>query len=168
MKKKSIPSPYAEPYISPENRMDPEEQSQINHSEAIIEMSDDKKVLFMGLRNLSFSPLPNISSPIDFMASIIYDTKNKTIELRGRMRYEDTGRKTVMSDKKVVPYTKKNYEQKKKIIRQLTNELCKDAPVFTPLEDLFELEFKLDETIDSIIQKINNSNRFNIGRAPTP
>lgn len=153
--------PHAGPWISPANRMDNEESSQMGH-EPIIEMSETKNLLYMGLRNLTFAD----SSVVDFMASLIYDVKAKTIEMRGRMRFEDTGNKTVFSDKVAKPYSIETYNEKKKQIRSFTELLLNDVPLFKPLEDLFELEFSIGEDVDSITQKMNDSNRFNIGVIP--
>ncbi len=164
-KEQEIPSPYMEhPYISPNNRMDPTHQEGYKGQKPIIEMSETKNLLYMGLRNLSFGG----SSYVDFMASIIYDVKAKTIEMRGRMRYEDTGRKTEFSDKKAEPYSLKAYNEKKKQIQSFTDLLINDIPAYQPMEDLFELEFSIGEDIDSITQKMNDSNRFNIGVIPKP
>ena len=169
-KSKSIKSPYMEtPYISPENRMNPDDMDNVSEK-PIIEMTEDKNLLYMALRNMAFgdSSISFAVSPVDFMASIIYNAKEKTIEMRGRMRYESTGTKTVFSDKVAEPYTKTNYDKKKKMIQSFTENLTKDMPIFQPLEDLFELEFKIGEDIDSIVYKMNASNRFNIGTMPKP
>lgn len=163
MKQDPIPSPYMEtPYISPQNRMPQEEKDNFG-SEPIIEMSDTKNLLYMALRNMTFGG----TAHVDYMASLIYDTEKKTIQMRGRMRYEDTGRKTIFNTK-AEPYSLKTYNKKKALIKEFTELLLKDVPLFKPSEDLFELEFSIGEDTDSIIQKMNNSNRFNIGTIPKP
>lgn len=155
--------PHTGPWISPGNQM-PEEDIKNMGSEPIIEMSETKNLLYMGLRNLTFAD----SSAADFMASIIYNTEKKTIEMRGRMRFEDTGNKTGFQDKKPIPYSIDNYNKLKTRIQTFTRLLIKDIPLFQPTEDLFELEFSIGEDIDSITQKMNDSNRFNIGKIPKP
>ena len=155
--------PHPGPFISPDNKMDKEQSDQLG-SKPIIEMSETKNLLYMGLRNMTFTE----TSHVDFMASLIYDTKEKTIEMRGRMRYEETGRKTVFSDKKAEPYSLETYNEKKKLIRSFTELLINDIPLFKPMEDLFEIEFTIGEDTDSITQKMNDSNRFNIGIIPKP
>mgnify|MGYP001605599740 CR=1 FL=1 len=156
--------PHSGPFISPDNRMDTKSEIDYTNQQPIIEMTETKNLLYMALRNLTFAD----SSHVDFMASLIYDTKTKTIEMRGRMRFEDTGKKTVFSDKKAEPYSLEKYNEKKKLIKSFTELLINDIPLFKPMENLFELEFTIGEEIDSITQKMNDSNRFNIGIIPKP
>ena len=155
--------PHTGPLISPDNKMNKEQSDQLG-SEPIIEMSETKNLLYMGLRNMTFAE----TSHVNFMASLIYNTKEKTIEMRGRMRYEETNRKTVFSDKKAEPYSLETYNKKKKLIKSFTELLINDIPLFKPLEKLFEMEFSIGEDTDSITQKMNDSNRFNIGVIPKP
>ena len=154
--------PRTGPFISPDNRMDTTDEIGFIDQHPIIEMTETKNLLYIGLRNLTFAE----TAHVDFMASLIYDTKAKTIEMRGRMRFEDTGNKTIFSDKKAEPYSLEKYNEKKKQIQSFTELLIKNVELFKPMEDLFEMEFSIGEDTDSITQKMNDSNRFNIGVIP--
>lgn len=76
------------------------------------------------------------------------------------MRYEDTGRKTTFEFKD--QFTLKEIEKAKAKIREMFAEMLKGTP-FTKAKDPFELSFEVDEDMDSIIKKMNDSNQFNIG-----
>ena len=154
--------------VSPENQMKPKDMANFtpptnnqNHK-PIIELTKEKTVLYMGLQNLIFAE----TAYSDYMASIVYDIKEKTIEMRGRMRTNLTGNKTIFSDKEPIPYTKANYIKMKWRVQDIVKKLPIDVPLFRPVDDFFSLEFAIGEDIDSITQKMNDSNRFNIGILP--
>jgi hypothetical protein len=159
------------PYISPGNRMDPnnpimkatKKELKTEEFKPIIEMSDENQIIYMAVQNLVFMN----TSHTNFMASIIHHKKAKTIEMRGRMRFEDTGRKTVFStkDEDIKPYTRANYQKMKWMIKDMPTMLVKETP-FKPVEPIYELEFAINEDIDSIIKKLNDSNQFDIGVLP--
>lgn len=160
-----IPSPFLndEPWISPNNRMDAKELKdfEAGKDHPIIEMSDKKNLLYMALQNLSFMD----TEDFDFMASIIYDVDNKTIEMRGRLRFETSGNKQIFSDPKPIRYNARNYQRKKEQIKSFSTDIV-DRKIFKAKEPLFEMEFAIGEDINSLTNKMNLSNRFNIGSIP--
>ncbi|MFH0767809.1 MAG: hypothetical protein V1920_06920, partial [Bacillota bacterium] len=93
--------------------------------------------------------------------------KTKTIEMRGRMRFDDTGNKTIFGSKEegIKPYSRANYQKMKWMIKDMPTMLVKET-AFSPLNDIYELEFAIDESENSIIKKLNNSNHFDIGVLP--
>lgn len=151
------------PKISPENQISQERIDELiqahkenpDDSKAVIELSDTKEVLYIASQYMRF-----MTESLDLMASIIYDKEAKTIEMRGRIRYETTGNKTIFSDKKPTAYTQKALSKMKAKI----NAFIENLPiVIEPIGDRIELQFAIGSDIDTFIQKLNDSGRFNIG-----
>ena len=148
--------------ISPENEMSKEDTEDMmkNLGKPIIEMEEKKIMpLYMFIGTLEF--MTQIGGSImNFMASVMHNKKEKCLEIRGRMRYEDTGRKTVFN----FPETFQINElpKAKEKIKDMYQTMLKQMPIIQK-EPIFELEFRINESSDSIIQKMNDSNKFNIG-----
>lgn len=130
----------------------------------IIEI-DEKRImpLYMFIGTVEF--ILQGSSIGNLMITILHQKKTNTLEIRGRMRYEDTGRKTEFK----IPgeYKLENLEIAKKEIKNFYEKMLIDLALIET-EPIFELEFKVNEKIDDLIQKINDSNKFNIGTAKKP
>lgn len=146
--------------IYPWNRM-PKIETKNLGGKPIIEMSDTSHLIFMVIEDATVMT----DYPINFMASIIYNSKKKTIELRGRMRLDESGIKQPFSTKKPIKYTQQSFTKMKDQIKKLITSMQKSFPNYSSNGELLELEFAIDEDMDSIMNKINDSNRFNIGIA---
>jgi hypothetical protein len=164
--KQGIPSPFIkeEPWISANNKMSKEDQAKFKAGgqTPIIPMSEKDNLLFIGMQYLSFQ-----TELLDFMAAINYNVDKRTIQMNGRLRFESSGNKTIVSNKPK-RYTTANYEKMKNEIRSFIPDVTKEVPMFKAKEPLFELEFAIGEDVNSIINKMNLSNRFNIGSFPKP
>lgn len=156
-------------YIKPENKM-PEEQmascfsKQHTLAGPVVEMHEGKMMplyVFGGFLVIR-SKLGDAN--LDIMISLIHHIKEDKIELRGRIRYEATGRKTVFKHPEM--FSLKDYEDAKQEVRNMYLKLIKETPI-KPLTTAWELEFPIGETTENIIQKMEQSNHFNIGIAPT-
>jgi len=157
-----------QPYISPENKMNPERLKNItnNPTKPVIEMNPEKIMplhMFIGI--LEFIPIKNITqykTIINLMATILHNKKTNKLEIRGRIRYEDTERKTVFNIPKEFKLTELN--KAKKEIKTFYTDMINNK-MFKEVEPKFEIDFKINDDIDSIIKKLNDSNKFNIGIA---
>ena len=159
----------SEIYIKPENRL-PEEQinkclSESKKSSApVVEMHDGKvmPVYMFGGALVIRSKLGNAN--MDIMMTLMHHVESDKIELRGRIRYETTGRKTVFNRPEM--FDLKDYEDARQEVRNMYLQLIKETPI-KPLATAWELEFKIGETTENIIKKMEASNHFNIGIVPT-
>lgn len=144
-----------------QNKISPEKMQQlINNAEdinAIITM-EEGKTMPIYIHGASFKFL-NINC--DLLFSIIHETKYNTIQIKGRIKY-DNGEKTQFINPRKLVYSEMAIESLKKEIKEMKNEIEKNLEL-TPNQPSFELKFKKNETIENIIQAINNSNKFNIG-----
>jgi len=146
--------------IKKENKMDIETyESFIDNklgNKAIIEIREEELMpLYIFIANLEF-----MKTPTDFMVSIIHKVKTNELEIRGRMRYEVTQRKTVFTIPK--KFKLNELKEAKKEIKDLYKAMIKETP-FRPVKKTFELNFKVGETAENIIQIMEKSNKFNIG-----
>ena len=149
--------------ISEENKMDPEKMKEMeeNLGKPIIEMEEDRIMpVYMLMGELVFKTKIG-ESGMSYMVTISHNKKDGLLETRGRMRYEDTGNKTVFEAKE--KYKVIELEKAKDEVRKMYKDMLKDIPSFKEREPYFELEFNINESTDSIVKKMNDSNRFNIG-----
>lgn len=146
------------PYIKPENRLD---MSDIGKDQRpIIELTDDTSLLYIYIVNLKVSTINT-----DIMASIIHSKKDNTIEMRGRIRREDTGSKSVFPTAPKLDYSEEAMKTMKAGIAGIVRKVSEDLPFVQVLKTPFEISFAVDEDMDSIIKKLNASDQFNIGIA---
>ena len=148
--------------ISPQNKMSNKELKKFDlkktKNNPIFSIEQGVKMpLFMYIANHRYKN----TETMNFMAAIMYDCKNKTIQLKGRIRFNGSGRKTVFSDPNIKPFTAKNLEELKESCRKINK-----MPFTEQINQPKELEFAIDEPYENIIQKINDSDMFNIGVAP--
>lgn len=148
--------------ISPENLFIATGKEDL--SNPIIEMSDKKNLLYTTAQSFNLS---NFDYPSDLMMSIIYDVEKKTIEMRGRIRYHKSGNKTVFSDKKQIKYSIKELKILKGKINEVYDMVGKNLRM-QPIDERTELVFDIGEKQESIIKKMNDSNRFNIAISSAP
>lgn len=152
--------------ISPQNQMDPKkieqfkkgmEQSMSESNKPVIEMEEGKTMpLFMLIgQNRMFE-----TAVINIMASIIHHIKTDKLEIRGRIRFDATGNKTMFRINK--EFDLKELEDAKAEVRSFYKLAVEDLKL-EELEPVFELEFDVNESMDSIMKKINDSDKFSIG-----
>jgi len=157
--------------ISPQNKMSKEQMKRFSplmekkqktdKGDSMISIQEGKySMLFIYGVPLQFQGTSNVH----FMASIQHRIKENKIRLMGRMRFEDTQRKTTFRGK-TLDCTKENIEKLKEEIRKMATIMEIELP-YKAAKPHFELEFKVGESIESIMQKMNDSNEFNIGQVP--
>lgn len=154
-------------YISPQNRMDPERIKEIlknkddkddKEAKPVIEIIEGK-LMPLFIRALNMQCLGQI---MNFMMVILYNKEKNKIEIRGRMRYEESGNKTILGGMEET-YTEENYKTAQKFLRKKMDTLVNPEMPFELLEPAQEVTFGINDTGDEIIKKINDSNMFNIG-----
>lgn len=159
-----------EPFISEDNRMDPKtmegflKNKDKNKWKPIIEM-DEKMVmpLHMFIGTIGLETILG-EATMDLMCTVLHLKKTGELEIRGRMRYQSSGNKDVFTLPKT--FKLEELEMAKKEIKNLYAGIFFKEPRFEEKEPPFELNFKVNEGIDGIIEKMNKSNKFNIGIAP--
>lgn len=151
--------------ISPNNQMPQEQMDEAEASgKAIVTLGEGDCMLHMIVADLAAGKdKDNPEEIINIMASIVYNVKNNTIELRGRFRFENSGNKKGFY-RDPEPYTKEGLEELKKFANNMPSKM-KVFSVFHLLETPTILEFKIGESSESIIKKLNDTNKFNISFA---
>ena len=160
------------PKISPKNKMDPDQVKKFTKnlgkekSKPVIEIIEDKIMpLYIFGSNLEFQYTESKNKQnIHFMGTILHQKKTNKLEIRSRLRLEDTG------DKKELPalldkFTINDLHKAKNMLKKIYKQVKTGTP-FIKIKELkkpFELNFKVNETADNVIQKMNDSNQFNIG-----
>jgi len=152
--------------IKPQNRMTPAELNRLvinenpDDSKAIVEMKEGELMplyMFVGKLRMGDNWRCNL------MCSVMHLVKTNEIEIRGRMRYEETGNKTIFnSGKKSISDLEKAKDDIDDVYQGMIRVgLCEaDGKPTT-------LEFEKDEPIESIMKKMEASDCFNIGVVPT-
>ena len=151
--------------VSPENKMSPEKMGLLDKEmgKPIIEMKEGETMpIFIAISEMKFLN----QYDVNLMISIIYNYADKTIEMRGRIRYDATGNKVVLTGKEIKPFTVEDYTQMREDIRQTQSAMLK-KDVMELLDKPTELMFDIDESTESIMKKMNDSNKFDIGVQPT-
>ena len=152
-------------HVNPENIMPEEDMpsyldAQNGNIKPIISLEPDKTMpLFIYGITGNFE-----GETMDFMASIIHLIPTNEIEIRGRLRNQMNGNKTKFLEAHTEKYTVPNLNLLKGYIAQTTQNLIDKLGV-QPYNPHWEVEFDPKESLDSIIQKMNDSNQFNIGIA---
>jgi hypothetical protein len=153
-------------YVKPENRMSEEEMSSSglgdprNKMHPVIEIIEDQTMpLYIFGKPLVFkSTFGNAN--LDIMLTILHHIKDNKLELRGRIRYESTGRKTIFSNPKMFEIYE--YENAKKELENMYLELIENSP-FKPAGPAWALEIPIKATANDVIELLEESNHFNIG-----
>lgn len=155
-------------FISDENKMDPEMISSFinnkNKPEPVIELKEKETMpLYIFIAKFKSGMVKQEKDEVymNLMMTIIHLKKTQTLEIRARMKYEDTGRKTIFKIPK--KYKIKDIEEAKKEIHEFYSGMISQLP-FEATEPPFELEFDINENAKSIIKKLNDSNQFDIGQ----
>lgn len=151
------------PTIDKDNEMDPKIlkvfSENIEDAKPVIELNDKIAPIYMFIAIVAMkSPLGEII--VNFMTTILHNKKEKKLEIRGRARFETTKKKMIFEHKK--KYSLDEIPKAKTIIKEMYNTMVKDLSL-TEKETPYELEFEIDEDTTSIVQKMNNSNQFDIG-----
>ena len=153
------------PFISEENKMDPEMTSKFKNYKGqpkpVIEMIEKEIMplhIFVGpfVSNLDESSDENLN----LMLTILHIKKNDTLQIRGRMRYDSTGRKTIFTLPMV--YNLDQIEEAKEVILDFYQGIERELP-FTPTKEPDMIDFEVNQTAKSVIRKLNSSNLFDIG-----
>lgn len=126
---------------------------------------DQKRIMpmFMFISDVQLN-LPGFgAAEMNLMFCVSHIKKTNRLEARGRMRYEDTGRKTSFGLKQ--DFALSELEEAKTKVREMYKTMREEMHLFQSHEP-WELNFEVDESIDSVISKLNASNHFNIGVVP--
>jgi len=152
-------------YINPENRMTEKEMASagfgdLKNTQPVVEMIENKvqPVYIFGGPLVMHSKLGDAN--MDIMITLSHHIKEKKLELRGRIRYTSTGRKTVFSFPKM--FDVKEYEDARQAARNMYLKLIKESP-FKPSETAWELEIPFGSNVNDTIKLMDESNHFNIG-----
>ena len=153
------------PFISEENKMDPRMISQFKNYKGnpkpVIEMIE-KEIMPLNIFIAKFISNLKKSKNIDLnlMLTILHLKKENKLEIRGRMRYEDTGRKTIFTLPK--SFKLEELDKAKAIVLEFYTGMIKELP-FIPVGEPYQINFEVNETINKVIKKLNNSNQFDFG-----
>jgi len=152
-------------FVSPQNKMNEKEAKKYVESYENEESSPVFKLkegieMPLYIFGTNFSFMKTIET--NLMIIIQHHIKENQIEIKGRIRYESTGNKTYFGREKKEKYTERNLELFKKEIKQMAEKIESDLP-FKQTRKPFEINFNVNEPIESIMKKLNDSNEFNIG-----
>lgn len=129
-----------------------------NMARPVVEMEESRVMpLFIFIGNLKAPKIGD--TKMNYMCTASHLKKTDEIEIRGRMRYEATGRKTVFSFKEKFRLNELNLAKEK--IRK-AYEAMRTGMWLIETTPTYELNFEVNESLDSIIKKINNSDQFNV------
>lgn len=131
-----------------------------NNIEPVIKMIEGESMpLYIFIGATKCPALGN--TEMNFMATIIHEIKENSIKVKGRMRYEATGKKTIFEIKE--PFKLKDLLEAKRKIQEMYNTICEKIGLIEIIRPK-EIEFMQNETNDQIIEKMNKSNLFNINK----
>lgn len=126
----------------------------------IIEMDEARVMpLYMLGADLKMEIPPLGDAAMNLMITISHLKENNKLEIRGRMRFEDTGRKTIFGAKK--EFTLNEFQAAKDHVGELYKTMV-DEMFLKEHTPKWELQFAINESSDNIMKKINESNHFNI------
>ena len=154
--------------INPQNKMSDEKLNEFKDSidsggiapKPVLEMDPGRIMpLYMFIGNVRAPKIGD--TKMNYMLAESHLIKTGEIEVRGRMRYEATGRKTVFGLKE--KFKLKDLDKAKKAIRDAYED-TRSAMWLIEIKPVAELNFEVGESMDSIIRKMNDSNEFNIGQ----
>jgi len=153
-------------YIKPENRLSQESLAgfgNLEKTKPVVEMIENEvypRYIFGGHLVVK-SQLGE--SKADIMITVSHNIKKKNLEIRGRMRYAETGRKTVFAfpDK----FKETEYEDARQTAKNMYLKLMRES-AFKPLEVPWELEIPANSSVEEIVKLMESSNHFNIGMIP--
>lgn len=151
--------------IKPENQFNTEEIAK-NLKEmdgpALVEMEEDRIMpLYIFGGELAAPILGN--TVVNVMGVALHLKKENQIQVRGRLRFESTGRKTMFEMKEKWPIEDIIHAQWK--IKEFYETMIKKM-FLTEVKPSFEIHFKVGETMKETIRKMNDSNQFNLGTMP--
>ncbi len=149
--------------ISPENKMDPEMLKEIDpESRGIIQIEEGRIApLYIFIANIRAPKMGN--TKINYMMTASHLKKTNEIEIKGRLRYEATGRKTVFSLKE--NFKLNELDKAKGKIKEMYTVL-RNKMWLIEISPAVEINFGANESIDSIIKKMDESGEFDIGITP--
>lgn len=125
----------------------------------IIEMSEKRNLL-----NVQAQEFALMGYGANIMFAIIYDTETKTMEAKGRIRYNKSGNKSEFTKKSKVKYSDRSYQKLHAEIADTFTKIGKDVKAGITIEgEKVDLEFGIGEEHMSILKKMNDSGHFNIG-----
>ena len=158
--------------IKPENQMNPEMLKDFlspknTLQKPVIEINPDTIMpLHLFIADFEFHTTNGTTlttETLNLLLTILHHKKTNTLEIRGRMRYEETQRKTIFSLKTI--YTLTELLKAKTDITAFYQTLQQDLP-FIPTHQPFTLDFEINEDMETTLEKINQSDYSNIGTAP--
>ena len=104
---------------------------------------------------------------MNLMVAISHNKEKNQIEIRGRMRYENSDHKQTF-EKNPVAYTKENYKLAEEYIRDFMDTMIDKNMPFEMLTPPQEVKFETNDTMEQIMKKMNDCNMFNIGTHQMP
>lgn len=125
----------------------------------IIEMSEKTMPVFMLGADLIMEIPPLGKAPMNLMITISHIKEGDKLDIRGRMRFEDTGRKTIFGAKK--EYKASQLREAKQMVKDIYREMLNGMPL-REQSPKWELNFDIGEDMDSILKKMKESDHFNI------
>jgi hypothetical protein len=149
--------------ISPQNQMDPKRTKEFkknlkeNKIKPIIEIVEGKiqpLYMFIGIVKFLNTAIGNL------LITISHNIKTNNLTIKGRMRYETTGRKTIFEIPKTFKLQDLNIAKQE--IKDFYTKMLKEIPETKELKPPEEIEFAPKEKFENIIEKINSSNLFDI------
>lgn len=152
--------------ISPENRMRPEDMEGINKDnvQPVMKMDPGNEMpVFMFIADVGMEFPPLGLAKMNFMMCAQHMIKTNRIEVRGRMRFEDTGRKTHIEMKHDFKFS--DLEKAKQEIRDMYAKMTTEMGLVEDHKP-WEMTFEVNEDMDSVMKKLNDSGHFNIGIIP--
>lgn len=152
--------------IKPENTIKPEELAEFDVKEnaPIVEIEEGRVMPLYIFIGMVASPIMK-NTIVNVMATALHFKKNDTITVRGRLRFESTGKKTVFEMKEKWPLA--DIHQAKWKIKEFYESMVRKM-FLTEIEPSFEIDFKIGESMEEVIEKMNQSDKFNIGNIKKP
>lgn len=147
--------------IKPENRLNMEEIGHIDTTdEPIVRMEEGVVMPLYIMIGVVELKTPIGGSIMNLMGVASYLREKDEIEVRGRMRFEATGRKTAFQMNR--RFKPEELIEAQWAIKDMYTKMVKDMGLIEK-EPIFELNFGKNDTTEEIIEKMNQSDKFNIG-----
>jgi hypothetical protein len=151
--------------LKEENKIDTERMKEFKESyykgevKPVIQMEEGRITpLYILIANVRAPKIGN--TKMNYMIAASHLKETDEISVAGRMRYETTGRKTVFSLRE--NFKLSELDQAKKKIREMYDSM-RDKMWLIETKPAVEINFGANESLDSIIKKMDESGEFDIG-----
>lgn len=139
---------------NPQNRI-PNPEIEMQNSTIII---DHEKTMPLYIISI---PYKCLGKDCQFMATILHTKKDNLLESRGRLKIDATGQKAPFISPEKLTYSPTTLEKMKEELRNLTKTLS-NSGLFKATKPCFEINFKINESMESVMKKLKDSDQFNI------